>query len=348
MDALSLVEALADPKAAEVFSAVLGEPLLAVNVPDGASAAALSTLATSEDAKALPCVLVLLVPDPTVFQGAGHVPLLLGDVLLTDDPDAPRPFVAPEDGAEGGLAALQGVAGTNPIAATSLALLLRSAEGLDVPAGLIAESATYSALQANAEFFRWRETRPRRPPTDDHDERVRVERDQHTITITLTRPARHNALDARMRDALADAFALAAADREVKVELRGDGKDFCAGGDLDEFGSRPDPGLAHLARLTRSPGRLLHGLSGRATAYLHGACLGAGVELPSFAGRVVAGPETSLGLPEVSLGLVPGAGGTVSLPRRIGRQRTAYLGLSGRRVGAAQALRWGLIDAIEG
>jgi enoyl-CoA hydratase/carnithine racemase len=238
------------------------------------------------------------------------------------------------------------VAAANPVAATSLALLLRCAEGLDVPSGLVAESATYSALQANDEFFRWRATRTQRPSTDQGDERVRLERDGVTLRITMTRASRRNALDAPMRDALADAFALAAADPDARVEFRGEGKDFCAGGDLDEFGSRPDPGVAHLTRLTRSPARLLHGVAGRTTAYLHGACLGAGVELPSFAGRVLATPATFLGLPEVSLGLVPGAGGTVGLPRRIGRQRTAYLGLSGRRITASEALQWGLIDAL--
>jgi enoyl-CoA hydratase/carnithine racemase len=164
----------------------------------------------------------------------------------------------------------------------------------------------------------------------------------------MIRSARRNALDAAMRDALAEAFALAAADPELRLELSGEGKDFCAGGDLDEFGSRPDPALAHLTRLTRSPARLLHTVAGRATAHLHGACLGAGIELPAFAGRVVAAPDTSIGLPEVGLGLVPGAGGTVSLPRRIGRQRTAWIGLSGMRVDARDALRWGLVDEVEG
>jgi enoyl-CoA hydratase/carnithine racemase len=52
-------------------------------------------------------------------------------------------------------------------------------------------------------------------------------------------------------------------------------------------------------------------------------------------------------LPELKYGLIPGAGGTVSLPRRIGRQRTAYMALSMRRVPASTALRWGLVDAIE-
>jgi enoyl-CoA hydratase/carnithine racemase len=61
---------------------------------------------------------------------------------------------------------------------------------------------------------------------------------------------------------------------------------------------------------------------------------------------VVAGPDAFFQLPELSLGLVPGAGGTVSLPRRIGRQRTAWLALTGRRLPAEQALAWGLVDEI--
>ena len=65
-----------------------------------------------------------------------------------------------------------------------------------------------------------------------------------------------------------------------------------------------------------------------------------------FAGRVVARPDTRIGLPELGLGLVPGAGGTVSLTRRIGRHRTAYLALSGDVIDARTALDWGLLDAV--
>ena len=79
---------------------------------------------------------------------------------------------------------------------------------------------------------------------------------------------------------------------------------------------------------------------------MHGATLGGGLELAAFAGHVVAHPDTLLGLPEIGLGLIPGAGGTVSLTRRIGRQRTAALGLTGRSIDAPTALRWGAIDAI--
>ena len=68
--------------------------------------------------------------------------------------------------------------------------------------------------------------------------------------------------------------------------------------------------------------------------------------MPAFARQVVAAEDAFFQLPEVAMGLVPGAGGTVSIPRRIGRQRTAYLALSGLRVDAATAHRWGLIDEI--
>ena len=116
--------------------------------------------------------------------------------------------------------------------------------------------------------------------------------------------------------------------------LRGEGPSFCSGGDLDEFGTLPDPATAHAIRSTRHPARLLHALEARVERVVHGACVGAGVELPAFAARVVARPDASFRLPELAMGLVPGAGGTVSLPRRIGRQRTAWLALSGAAIDA--------------
>ena len=62
---------------------------------------------------------------------------------------------------------------------------------------------------------------------------------------------------------------------------------------------------------------------------------------------MTARPDTIFRLPEVSMGLIPGAGGTATLPRRIGRQRTAWLAISGAEIGANTALAWGLIDAVE-
>jgi enoyl-CoA hydratase/carnithine racemase len=85
----------------------------------------------------------------------------------------------------------------------------------------------------------------------------------------------------------------------------------------------------------------------RTRAELHGACIGAGIELAAYAGTVVARPNAFVQLPEVAMGLIPGAGGTVSLPRRIGRQRTAFLALTGRRIDAPTARDWGLVDRVE-
>jgi enoyl-CoA hydratase/carnithine racemase len=79
---------------------------------------------------------------------------------------------------------------------------------------------------------------------------------------------------------------------------------------------------------------------------LHGACLGAGIELPAFAQRVVAADDARIALPEGSLGLIPGAGGTVSIRHRIGSRRTLDLIVSGRQIDAATAQSWGLVDEV--
>jgi enoyl-CoA hydratase/carnithine racemase len=134
----------------------------------------------------------------------------------------------------------------------------------------------------------------------------------------------------------------------VQVRLSGAGPDFCSGGDLDEFGSAADLVAAYLVRLDRHPGWLLHQVSERVTVQLHGACIGAGIELPAFAVRVIADRSAFFRLPEVSMGLLPGAGGTVSIPRRIGRWRAAWLALSGARLDPQTALEWGLVDEVLG
>lgn len=235
----------------------------------------------------------------------------------------------------------------SPVAARALAMLLRGAGARSLDDGLLAESAVYSALQAGPEFRAWRAARTPKF-RESRGEPVAVARDGAALTITLNRPHVRNALDTTMRDALVDAFGLAALDPSiVEVHLRGAGPAFCAGGDLDEFGTFPDPATAHLVRLAHSVARAVLAVADRLVVHLHGACVGSGIELPAFARTVVAAPDTAIALPEVALGLVPGAGGTVSLPRRIGRHRTAWLALTGRTIDATTALRWGLVDALE-
>ena len=93
--------------------------------------------------------------------------------------------------------------------------------------------------------------------------------------------------------------------------------------------------------------QVLHELSDRTTVRLHGPCAGSGIEMAAFARTVTAHPDTSLVLPEVGMGLIPGAGGKVSVPRRIGRHRAAFMALTGLDVRVSTALAWGLIDAVE-
>lgn len=235
---------------------------------------------------------------------------------------------------------------TSPLAARSLTLLLRSQPHRAVDAGLIAESTTYSMLQGGPEFATWRS---RRPATSIRTETtsVLVERTGDVLSIALNRPHRHNAISAQLRDELVEALKIALIDDEIAyVRVWGEGPSFCSGGDLAEFGGFDDPATAHIARLWHSPARLAHALADRLHVEIHGSTLGGGIELAAFAHHVVADPQVCIGLPELSMGLVPGAGGTVSLPRRIGRQRTAALALCGRSITADTAFAWGLVDAI--
>jgi enoyl-CoA hydratase/carnithine racemase len=234
-----------------------------------------------------------------------------------------------------------------PVAAAATALLLRSAERRSLEDGLVAESAVFSALQGGAEHRAWRERTPRRTRSGDDAPRVHVERHGPTLELRLQRVSAANALDVRMRDELLEVLAVVEADPDLNVVLRGDGAVFCSGGDLDEFGSAPDPATAHLVRLRRSIGAVLARVADRVTVVVHGTAAGSGVELAAFAGRVVAHPEARFVLPELGLGLVPGAGGTVSLTRRIGRHRTAWMALTGRAIDVPTARSWGLVDEIE-
>lgn len=235
-----------------------------------------------------------------------------------------------------------------PTAAITACVLLRSTTAMtDVDARLALESVTYSALQAGPDFARWRAGRPIKESNTEFDPAVVFERVDNELRITLNRPHHGNAVNRALRDALTEGAQLALLDDQLtSVTLRGNGRHFCTGGDLDEFGSFASPAEAHLVRLQRSPARLLDRLSRRLTVHLHGNCAGSGVELAAFAHRVVAAPETTFTLPEIGLGLVPGAGGTVSIVDRIGPERTLQMLLTGERIDAPTALAWGLVDEI--
>jgi enoyl-CoA hydratase/carnithine racemase len=231
-----------------------------------------------------------------------------------------------------------------PNAACAAALLVRTPP-TGVWAGLVAESATYSMLQAGPEFAAWRARRPAPDRDAGGEQRIRVRCDGPITEIVLDRSGRRNALDVRMRDALHTALT-EALDRDGAVVVRADGPSFSEGGDLDEFGTFPDPVAAHLVRLTRSLAWRFAQLADRLVVGIHGGAVGSGIELPAFASRVVAADHTRIALPELSLGLIPGAGGTVSIPARCGRQRFLALLLRGGTIPASTAQEWGLVDEV--
>lgn len=236
-----------------------------------------------------------------------------------------------------------------PLAAMTLVQVLRATEHLAIEQALVVESLAYSTLQGGPELRRWLAQRApaRGPRIPDAGPPVTLERNAARIAIRFNRPSRRNALSVELRDALCEALQLVVADPTiVTAELSGIGKCFSSGGDLDEFGTAPDPATAHAVRSLQLPARVLVQCADRVEFRLHGACVGAGAELPAFGRHVRARRDTWFELPEIRFGLIPGAGGCVSLPRRIGRQRTAFMGLSAARIDAAQALAWGLVDAV--
>ncbi len=252
-----------------------------------------------------------------------------------------------DDGARGLELVLEAIR-ANPQASLALVQLLRQNAHQDAHAGLVSESLVYSVLQSGPEFAAWRASdRPRMQSTSEAPG-VLIEREGDVLSLTFNRPERHNAFSVALRDGLVEGLLLAHSDAAIEeVVLRGLGPSFCSGGDLAEFGTFPDPATAHVIRSTRNPARLLAQIAHRVRAEVHGACIGAGTELPAFARTVVADEKTFFQLPECRIGLVPGAGGTVSVLRRIGRHRTAWMAITGARIDARKALAWGLIDRIE-
>jgi enoyl-CoA hydratase len=239
-----------------------------------------------------------------------------------------------------------------PKAAMVLVHLLRVSAGAPVADALTMESLAYGLLQAGPEHRAWL-TRHRAGPrgSGDHntsEQPLRVERQDNVLKVVLNRPQHRNAVSAPMRDALCEALSLVALDSSIeRVDITGAGACFSIGGDLEEFGGIADPVTAHGIRMARLPARFLAACAERVQVRVHSACIGAGVEMAAFAKRVIADKNAFFQLPELQMGVIPGAGGCVSIPRRIGRQRAALMAISGRRINARTALEWGLVDAID-
>ncbi len=269
--------------------------------------------------------------------------------VAEDDSDLP-PMVDLVAGTDAELDMLTRAITDNPVASTMLVHLLRSNERSTTENALMAESLSYSCLQNGASFKNWlKQKKSGTKLLADKSPPLLLERENNILNIIFNRENKRNAYSALLRDAFYEALVLVEEDKTIETALiSGLGECFSAGGDLDEFGSSTDSALAHIVRMTRNNGRLIDRLKSRIVFNLHGACIGAGIELPAFSNRVTARRDSFFQLPEVAMGLIPGAGGTVSIPRRIGRLRTAFMAISNQKIYAERALTWGLIDEING
>jgi 3-hydroxyacyl-CoA dehydrogenase len=167
-----------------------------------------------------------------------------------------------------------------------------------------------------------------------------LSRDGDVAVLTLNSPP-VNALGAAVRDGLAEGFKQAIADPAAKaIVLICEGKTFIAGADISEFG-KPPKGASLFevqAAMENAPKPVI--------AAIHGTALGGGLEVALCAHYRVAVPSAKCGLPEVNLGLLPGAGGTQRLPRIVGPEAALDMVTSGKHVGAKQCLENGLVDEL--
>ena len=162
-------------------------------------------------------------------------------------------------------------------------------------------------------------------------------------TITLDVPGKLNRVSLQARDQLAELFAQLGKDEQVRtVVLTGAGEAFTAGGDVGSFLEASPEELSRLAWNVAAPERCPKPV----LAKLRGYCFGVGLELALACDFRIAADDVELALPEVKLGMIPGSGGTQRLARIVGLGRAKDMIMRGRRVGAEEALRIGLVSEV--
>ncbi len=178
---------------------------------------------------------------------------------------------------------------------------------------------------------------------------ILVERESdHLAHLVLNRPEVLNAIDNTLAIELTSACDQLASDRDVWVVIfRGAGeRAFCAGADLKARRDFTPEDWTHQRGLLRKLFAALRNLPQPMIGAVHGYALGGGTELAMLADFIVAAEDATFGLTEASLGIIPGGGGTQSLPRIIGRNRAKELIYTARRIPAAEALRLGLVNHV--
>ncbi|MEV7126234.1 enoyl-CoA hydratase-related protein [Streptomyces sp. NPDC093260] len=177
---------------------------------------------------------------------------------------------------------------------------------------------------------------------------VLVRRHGYVAELVLDRPKAMNAVSTDMARSIAGACAALAADRDARVVVLTSSHEraFCVGADLKERNSFTDADLMRQRPVARGAYTGVLELPMPTVAAVHGFALGGGFELALSCDVIVADRTALVGLPEVSVGVVPGGGGTQLLPRRVGAARAAELIFTARRVEAAEAHELGLVDQL--
>ena len=166
--------------------------------------------------------------------------------------------------------------------------------------------------------------------------------------VTLNRPEALNVYNVRMRDELYEILGAIRDDPDLDVVvLRGAGdRAFCAGADLSEFLTAPPPAKSRQVRWERDVWGLFLSLPQPAIAALHGYVLGSGIEMALCCDLRIASEDARFGLPEVTLGIIPAAGGSQTLPRTIGRAKSLEMLLTNRWIDAREAMSTGLVNRV--
>ena len=181
----------------------------------------------------------------------------------------------------------------------------------------------------------------------DGFETITFHKSEGIAYISLDRPKALNAYNVKMRDELYQVLEAVREDSEVGVVIiTGEGRAFCAGADLTEFGTAPSVTIARQVRWERDIWGLFLSIPQPLIAAVHGYCLGSGMEIALLCDIRVASEDAVFGLPEVGLGMIPAAGGTQTLPRAVGIPRALEMLLTRRRVSAPEALALGLINKV--
>lgn len=174
-----------------------------------------------------------------------------------------------------------------------------------------------------------------------------VEVADRIATVTITRPDKLNALNARVLEELDGVFTAFSTDRQVgAVILTGAGRAFVAGADIAEIAANDAAGLERLSAAGQAIFMKIERLPKPVIAAVNGFALGGGCELALACHIRVASEHAKFGLPEVKLGLIPGYGGTQRLPRLVGKGRALQMILTGEQIDATEAHRIGLVNAL--